>query len=93
MRTVTHILCYEPAKPLHSLGNTLLVGRNDVAQILRVHAGGKRRRSHEVREHHGDLPALCDILQDWLFNCGKPRCGRRSSGKLTNGVEHFQPVS
>ena len=36
----------------------ILIGGNDLAQVLRVHAGGERRRTDQVREHHRDLAAL-----------------------------------
>ena len=40
---VAHVLCYEPAEALHSFGDALLIGGNDLAQVLRVHAGRERR--------------------------------------------------
>ena len=40
---VAHVLRYEAAKALHSLGDALLIGRNDFAQVLRVHARRQRR--------------------------------------------------
>ena len=36
---VAHVLGYEAAKVTHRLGDALLIGRNDLAQVLRVHAG------------------------------------------------------
>ena len=36
--TVAHVLRCEPTEPLHSLGDTLLVSGNDLAQVFRVHA-------------------------------------------------------
>jgi hypothetical protein len=36
----------------------VLIRRDHIAQIFRVHRGGERRRSHQVTEHHGELAAL-----------------------------------
>ena len=59
---VAHVLRYEPAEALHSLGDALLIGGNDLAQVLRVHARRERCRTDEVREHHRDLAALGGVL-------------------------------
>ena len=40
---VAHVLRYEAAEALHGLGNALLIGRNDLAEVFRVHAGRERR--------------------------------------------------
>ena len=60
---VAHVLRYEPAEALHSLGDALLIGGNDLAQVLRVHARRECRRTDEVREHHRDLAALGGVLR------------------------------
>jgi hypothetical protein len=44
--SIAHILRYEPAEALDSLGHALLIGGDDLAQVLRVHASGKCRGSH-----------------------------------------------
>ena len=59
---VAHVLRHEPAEALHGLGDALLIGRNDLAQVLRVHTGRECRRTDEVREHHRDLAALGGVL-------------------------------
>ena len=38
--TVAHVLCYEPAEALDRLGDALLIGRNDLAKVFRVHTTG-----------------------------------------------------
>ena len=43
--TVAHVFRHEPAEALHGLGHRLLIGRNDLAQVLRVHADGEGRRT------------------------------------------------
>ena len=63
---VAHVLGYEPAEAVHGLGDAFLIGRNDLAQVLRVHAGGERRRADQVGEHHRDLPALGGVFGLWL---------------------------
>jgi len=52
---VAHILREKAAKALHSLGNAFLIGRNDLAEVFRVHAGRQGRRAHKVGKHHRDL--------------------------------------
>ena len=52
----------KPPKRLHGLGDAFLIGRNDLAQVLRVHAGRERRRADQVGEHHSDLAALGGVF-------------------------------
>ena len=45
---VAHVFGDEAVETAHGLGDALLIGGNDLAQVLRVHAGGKRRRADEI---------------------------------------------
>ena len=36
--TVAHVFRHEATEALHGLGDALLIGRNDLAQVFRVHA-------------------------------------------------------
>ena len=38
----------ESVKPAHGLGDASLVGGDDLAKVLRVHAGGEGRRADKV---------------------------------------------
>ena len=38
---VAHVLRDEAAEALHSIGDAFLIGGNDLAQVLRVHARGE----------------------------------------------------
>ena len=69
-----------PPKRLHGLGDAFLIGRNDLAQVLRVHARGECRRTDQVREHHRDLAALG--VGAW-----SGRRDLRRSGRLFTGTE------
>ena len=40
---VAHVFRHEPVEARTSSGNTFLIGRNDLSQVLRVHAGGECR--------------------------------------------------
>ena len=40
---VAHVLRHEPAEALHGLRDALLIGRNDLAEVFRVHAGRECR--------------------------------------------------
>src|SRR5262249_36644726 len=74
----------EPAEVAHSLGHAFLIGRDDLSQVLRVHAGGKRGRTDKVHEHHRDLAALG--LVPWARFGPRRKLGRGGglSGKLGN---------
>ena len=74
---VAHVLRYEPAEALHGLGDALLIGGDDLAQVLRVHARRECRRTDKVREHHGDLAALGGVLGLRLGRRGLRRCSAR----------------
>src|SRR5262249_23841804 len=75
---------------LHRRCDAFLIGRNDLAQVLRVHAGGERRRTDKVREHHRDLAAFGSVGVR-LRSGGEFGC-RRAAGKLTDGREYFSPM-
>ena len=68
---IAHVLRYEPSEALHGLSNALLIGRNDLAQVLRVHAGRQSRGAHKVREHHRHLAALGGVLRLRLDPCDR----------------------
>src|SRR5262249_7212136 len=59
--TVAKIFRHKPVKATHGLGDASLISRNDLAQILRVHAGGECGRADEVGEHHRDLATLSGV--------------------------------
>ena len=86
---VAHVFRHEAAEAANRLGDAFLIGRNDLAQVLGVHAGGERRRPDQVREHHRDLPALGGVLSLWLHSGGRLRYCRRSTTKLADRREHF----
>ena len=60
--TIAHVSGYEPVEALHGLDNAFLIGRDDLAQVLRIHASGQCRRTDQVEEHHCDLAALGGVL-------------------------------
>jgi hypothetical protein len=90
--TVAHVLRYEPAKALDSLGDALLVGGDDLAEVLWVHARRECSRADQVREHHGDLATFGSIERLWLRRRRRRR-GRNDIGKLADRAKHFQPVA
>ena len=91
---VAHVLRDEPAEALHGLGDALLIGRNDLAEVFRVHAGREGRRADKVREHHRDLAALGGVL--WRLRTGAVRRrqpSERARGvKLGNRSQHLPPM-
>ena len=76
-RAIAQIFGDESVKPVDSLRNAFLIGRDDLAQILRVHTRRECCRTDKVREHHRDLAALCGILL-----CNR-RCNRRRGFRRT----------
>ena len=88
---VAHVLRHEPAEAAHGLGDALLIGRNDLAQVLGVHARGECRRADEVREHHRDLAALGGVLR---LRLGGAASGVRGAapGSSLDRCEHFPPM-
>ena len=90
---VAHVLRHEAAEALHSLGDALLIGGNDLAQVLRVHARRECRRTDEVREHHRDLAALGSVVGPWLrWGNSRFRCSGVGPPKLPYGCEYFPPM-
>jgi hypothetical protein len=55
--------------------DAFLIGGNNLAQVLGVHARREHCRTDEVREHHRDLAALGGISR-----CGRSRCRNGRSG-------------
>src|SRR5262249_43809134 len=49
---VAHVFRHEAAETRHRLRDAFVEGRNDVSQILGVHACRELRRAHEVGEHN-----------------------------------------
>jgi hypothetical protein len=89
---VAHVFRHKPAEALYGLGDTLLIGRDDLAQILRVHAGGECCRTDKVTEHDRDLAALGGVLSLRLLSYGRFRGCRGNTGKPRNGREHLPPM-
>src|SRR5215813_4515932 len=63
---VAEIPRHEPPETSYGFSDALLIGRDDLAQVLRVHPGRERRRPNKVREHHRDLTTLRGGLARWL---------------------------
>ena len=96
--TVPHISCDEAAKAAHGAGHAFLIGRNDLAQVLRIHAGGERRRTDQVREHHSHLAPLGFVPwgqfgpRDKLGGARTPlRQARQSRGAISGDRQEARP--
>src|SRR5262245_20335597 len=64
---VAEIPRHEPPETSYGFSDAFLIGRDDVAQVLRVHPGRERRRPNKVREHHRDLTTFGGGLARWLY--------------------------
>jgi hypothetical protein len=60
---VAHVFGDEPIKAAHSVGHAFLIGRDYLPEVFRVHASRQRCRTHQVREHDGDLTALGSVVR------------------------------
>src|SRR5215469_12279478 len=64
-----------------------------MSQVLRVHAGGKRGRTDQVREHHRDLAALGFLPRARFGPRRKLGRGGGGSAKLGNRPEQSPAIS
>src|SRR5215470_8362258 len=93
--SVAHVLRHKAIEAANAFGNALLVGSDDLAQVLGIHARRKRRRPYQVAEHHGDLAALRAVLPSWLGWRERQGCRRGSRGvpKIADSLQHLQPMT
>ena len=89
---IAHVFGHETAEAPHGLGDAFLIGRNDLAQVLGVHARGERRRADQVSEHHRDLAALGGVLRLRVSPGGGLRCCGGCACQLADGREHNPPM-
>ena len=87
--TIAHVLRDEPTEALHGLGDALLVGRNDLAEIFRVHARRERRRADQVGEHHRHLTALGAVFGRCAWSTGRGRYV--NGGRFTARIRCAEP--
>jgi len=59
---VAKVLRHKALEALHHLRDTLLIGRDNLAEVFGVHASREGRRPHQIREQHRDLTALGELL-------------------------------
>ncbi len=58
---ISHVLGNKSAKPLDTLGDTLLIRRNHFSQVLRIHTARECCRADQVRKQNRDLAALRSV--------------------------------
>src|SRR5262249_35685144 len=90
---VTHVLRDEPVEATYGLRDAVLIRRNQLAQTLRIHARGQRRRADQVGEHHRDLTALGAFARP-RHEAEKGLCYRLGAPRqLGDGRKHYPPMS
>jgi hypothetical protein len=93
---IAHVFRNEASSPLHGRSDTLLIRRNDLAEVFGVHAGRKCGRTHKVREHHSNLAAFGGISPMRLnpFSCNSC-CGGlfNRAFKFGNRTQHFAAIT
>ena len=87
---IAHVFRHEPAEAANGVGDAFLIGRNDLAQVLRVHARRKCRRADQVREHHRDLAALGVGAWGGRRNLWRSGCLFTGSQR-SNGPQQLEP--
>src|SRR6516165_8284239 len=55
---IAQILRHETAETANGFRDAFMIGRDEFSQVFRIHPSGECGRTNQVREHHGDLPAL-----------------------------------
>src|SRR4029077_1049201 len=90
---IAHVFRYEAVETLHSVGDALLIRRNDLASILRVHTRRHYRRAHQVGEHDRDLTAFGSVLELRFGHGLDLRCGRGSASKLTDCTQNLAAIT
>jgi hypothetical protein len=71
---VAHVFCDEAPIAFDQARAAFVIGCDDSMHVLGVEPRGKRRRTHEIAEHDGELPALGGIVRLWLrLRNGPPR--------------------
>jgi hypothetical protein len=90
--TVTHIFRHKPAEAADGLGDASLVSRNDLAQVLGVHACGERGRADQIGKHHRNLSTLGGIDRHVRRRAIGGEAGRlRVYAERGNGLEEPDP--
>ena len=92
---VAQILRHEPAETTHDLSGASVIGRNDLAQVLRVHTGRERCRTDQIAKHHRDLAALGALQRQRHGGCfdGTRRWAGLNGLQITNGTQDLAAMA
>jgi hypothetical protein len=93
---VAHVFRHKPVEAAHRLGDTLLIGRDDLSQVLRVHVGGECCRTDQVGKHHRNLAALGGIDVSpvrWRKIIRRRRLGGCNTAQGGDSVQQLATVS
>jgi hypothetical protein len=77
---VAHVLGDETSIALDQARAAFVIGHDDAAHVLGIEPRGKRRRAHQITEHHRQLAALGDVVSG-RFGSGHLRGGGGRLGK------------
>src|SRR5262249_42238111 len=98
-RAIAQILSHETAQAAYGICNALVVGRNDFAEVFRVHARRECRRADQVGEQHGHLTALGAVFGStarggWgrLPFTGRPPIARVAT-QSSDGIQQLHTVT
>src|SRR5882762_9366612 len=89
---VAHVFCDEASEAAYSVSDAPLIGQNELAQVLWVHAGRERRRTDKVGQHHRDRAPL-GLIRSLSFWRHRGLRGRSRTLELGNRRQHLSPMA
>src|SRR5262245_37012312 len=97
---IAHILGNKSIETAYGFGSAFLVGRNNLSEVLRVHARGERRRTDQIAEHHSYLTTLGALFRTGAWE--DTQCARCVNGgrfitdvatQRSNSIEQLHAVA
>ena len=90
---IAHIFGDKAREPGDRVGDTAVVGADQLAQILGIIARRQRRRADQIAEHHGELAAFGIGRSRCSGDCHCDRGGGRRVAERGDSVEQTAPVA
>jgi hypothetical protein len=90
---VAHVFGDEAVEPADRVGDAVVIGGDDLAQILGIELRGQRRRTNQVAEHHRELAALGAELPGRRRHRAGNRIRWRAGPQRGDGLEQLAPVT
>ena len=91
-RAVAESPRHEPPETAHGFSDALLIGRDQLSQVFRIHPSGECGRTNQVREHHRDLPALGSVRRSRCRRWRSRNGGRGCAFELGNRTQELSAM-